>query len=157
MRVDLQEMVIRLKFQPFPFPFKRTLKFCPRYCYLCCYNNLFSYCNYNFKFQLCNGGGLMSGLTGNGHSTQIPTISVSVQTEPQMLSTFGLSNTAALLSNGGLQNQVFLCISCCFVFFSFVCLFLYLFVPFFVWFYLSFFVLFESLIVFFWNETYLSI
>jgi hypothetical protein len=55
--------------------------------------------------QLCNGG-LMGGLTGNGHSVQIPTISVSVQTEPQMLSTFGLANTAALLTNGGLQHQV---------------------------------------------------
>ena len=54
--------------------------------------------------QLCNGG-LMSGLTG--HSNQIPTISVSVQTEPPMTSSFGLANTAALLSNGGLQTQVF--------------------------------------------------
>ena len=51
----------------------------------------------------------MGGLTGNGHSVQIPTISVSVQTEPQMLSTFGLANTAALLSNGGLQHQVNTC------------------------------------------------
>ena len=56
--------------------------------------------------QLCNGG-LMSGLTGTGHSNQIPTISVSVQTEPPMTSSFGLANTAALLSNGGLQTQVF--------------------------------------------------
>ena len=54
----------------------------------------------------------MGGLTGNGHSVQIPTISVSVQTEPQMLSTFGLANTAALLSNGGLQHQVNTCSPC---------------------------------------------
>ena len=46
----------------------------------------------------------MNGLTG--HSNQIPTISVSVQTEPPMTSSYGLANTAALLSNGGIQNQV---------------------------------------------------
>ena len=55
--------------------------------------------------QDLSNGGLMSGLTG--HSNQIPTISVSVQTEPPMTSSFGLANTAALLSNGGLQTQVF--------------------------------------------------
>jgi hypothetical protein len=46
----------------------------------------------------------MSGLTG--HSGQIPTISVSVQTEPPMTPSYGLANTAALISNGGIQNQV---------------------------------------------------
>lgn len=54
---------------------------------------------------LCNGGGLISGHMGSNHSTQIPTISVSVQTEPQFWSNVGLANTSTLLANGVLQHQ----------------------------------------------------
>lgn len=43
--------------------------------------------------------------TGGHHGNQIPTISVSVQTEPSMVNTNGnLANTAALIQNGAANN-----------------------------------------------------
>jgi len=53
---------------------------------------------------LCNGGFISSHL-GSNQTAQIPTISVSVQTEPQYWTNVGLSNTSGLLVNGGLQQQ----------------------------------------------------
>jgi hypothetical protein len=96
----LPEMVIRPKFQPFPFPFKLNLR--------CC-------------------------LRSDCQTQQHCSLMVDFRIRYFFVSIDSLA------------------------FVSFICLFLYLFVPFFVWFLLSFFVLFESLIVFFWNETYFCI
>ena len=69
--------------------------------------------------SMAGNGGFFATAFGNGHAhhhglaggSQIPTISVSVQTEPSLVNLNGnpngLANTAALLGNGGVfQNGV---------------------------------------------------
>lgn len=67
----------------------------------------------SFHLSPSSGGGFLGSAGGllGGHGGQIPTISVSVQTEPTMAGMNGtgmngLANTSAMLSNGGPLHQL---------------------------------------------------
>ena len=91
------EMAIQRRFRPFPFLFRSQFQ----------NNQLLRQMIQKLRSILQTEWLFLVWVKWSSFLIQCPKhLVVETQTEPQMLSTFGLANTAALLSNGGLQHQV---------------------------------------------------